>query len=467
MAVLKHIKSKNANYSDAIDYLLFQHDENNGKKILDDSGRPILREEYYIDGLLCTPESFDKECEITNKKFHKNQNASDIKSHHYIISYDPTDVTECGLTGEKAQALSLALAKKIFPGYQALIVTHTDGHNKSGNIHTHIVINSVRKCTAERAPYMSQPHDHEAGYKHRATDKFTKYFKKEIMDMCQEHGLHQVDLLIPAKIKITDKEWLIIDMLILASFVAIFTIIYFMPENTAIVYPICLASIFSSFGCMYLAAYIHDSMQTAYRVQQMETQRDYYKERIAEEERVRSIYHDLKNHLLVMESRQNVAETRQMAETLRSQIADYEDYVHTGNEFLDIILKDKAAKAREKQIDFSALVDFKGMDFIEPLDISTIFGNAIDNAMEASERLPEDQRLITVKAERVRDMLIITVENNTLPGTQPAKGTTKKDRFVHGFGIPNIKKAVEKYDGQCSFRQEDGTYLLKILIPIP
>ena len=149
---------------------------------------------------------------------------------------------------------------------------------------------------------------------------------------------------IPSHLNI--KTWLIIDMLILASFVAIFTIIYFMPENTAIVYPICGASIFSSFGCMYLAAYIYDSMQTAYQVQQMETQRDYYKERIAEEERVRSIYHDLKNHLLVMESRQNTAETRQMAETLRSQIADYEDYVHTGNEFLDIILKDKAAKAK-------------------------------------------------------------------------------------------------------------------------
>ncbi|WP_242986153.1 ATP-binding protein [Roseburia sp. AF42-8] len=113
------------------------------------------------------------------------------------------------------------------------------------------------------------------------------------------------------------------------------------------------------------------------------------------------------------------------------------------------------------------MVDFKGMDFIEPLDISTIFSNALDNAMEASERLPEDQRLVTVKAERVRDMLIITVENNTLPGTRPAEGTTKKDRFVHGFGIPNIKKAVEKYDGQCSFHQGDGTYLLKILIPIP
>ncbi len=263
------------------------------------------------------------------------------------------------------------------------------------------------------------------------------------------------------------KTWLIIDMLILASFVAIFTIIYFMPEDTAIVYPICGASIFSSFGCMYLAAYIYDSMQNAYRIQQMESQRDYYKTRTAEEERVRAIYHDLKNHLLVMESRQNTEETRRMAETLRSQIEDYEDYVHTGNDFLDIILKDKAAKAREKQIDFSAMVDFNGIDFIEPLDISTIFGNAIDNAIEASEKLPEERRLVTVRAERVRDMLLVALENNILLGTQAPEGTTKKDRFVHGFGIPNIKKAVEKYGGQCSFRQVNDTYQLKILLPMP
>lgn len=230
------------------------------------------------------------------------------------------------------------------------------------------------------------------------------------------------------------------------------------------------------FGIILLLIFLYQKNNTYLRqqkniaeqqVREMEVKYAYYEDKLNDERRIREIYHDLKNHLLIMESRRNTEETRQMAETLRSQIADYEDYVHTGNEFLDIILKDKAAKAREKQIDFSALVDFKGVDFIEPLDISTIFGNAIDNAMEASERLPEDQRLVTVKAERVRDMLIITVENNTLPGTQPAEGTTKKDRFVHGFGIPNIKKAVEKYDGQCSFRQEDGTYLLKILIPIP
>ena len=263
------------------------------------------------------------------------------------------------------------------------------------------------------------------------------------------------------------RTWLIIDMVILASFVAIFTIIYFMPEDTAIVYPICGASIFSSFGCMYLASYIYDSMQTAYRVQQMETQRNYYRERIKDEERVRSVYHDLKNHLLVLESGQTTEAARQMAQTLRSQIADYEDYVHTGNEFLNIILRNKAANAREKQIDFSAMVDFNGIDFMEPFDISTIFGNALDNAIEASEKLPEELRLITVRAESIRDMLVITVENHTLPDASPVEGTTKKDRFIHGFGIPNIKNAVEKYGGQCSFRQENGTYLLKIIIPLP
>lgn len=115
MAILKHIKSRNANYSDAIDYLLFQHDESTGKKIKDEMGRSLLRDEFYMDGLNCDPMSFDKECSLTNAKFHKNKKSSEIKSHHYIISFDPDDRSECGLTGEKAQKLCLDLAKKIFP----------------------------------------------------------------------------------------------------------------------------------------------------------------------------------------------------------------------------------------------------------------------------------------------------------------------------------------------------------------
>ena len=208
MAIVKHIKSRNANYSAAINYLLFEHDEKTGEKIVDESGRSILRKEFYMDGLNCDPMSFDKECELTNAHFHKNKKREDIKSHHYIISYDPADVTENGLTGERAQAISLDLAKQMFPGYQALVVTHTDGHNESGNIHTHIVINSVRKTAVERQPYMDKPHEEAAGYKHRSTDKFMSTFKKTVMDRCQQEGLHQIDLLAPAERKITQKEYM-------------------------------------------------------------------------------------------------------------------------------------------------------------------------------------------------------------------------------------------------------------------
>ena len=207
MAIIKHIKSRNANYSDALEYLLFQHNEKTGKPVLDDSGRKILREEFYMDGLNCDPMSFDKECERTNQFFHKNQKRGDIKSHHYIISFDPADATECGLTGEKAQALCLEFARKNFPGYQALVVTHTDGHNGSGNIHTHIVINSVRKYAVDRQDYMDKPHEQEAGYKHRSTSKLLDHLKQEVMDMCNREGLHQVDLLSPAPAKITKEEY--------------------------------------------------------------------------------------------------------------------------------------------------------------------------------------------------------------------------------------------------------------------
>ena len=266
------------------------------------------------------------------------------------------------------------------------------------------------------------------------------------------------------------RTWLIIDMLMLASFVAIFTIIYFMPEDTAIVYPICGAAIFSSFGCMYLASYIYDSMQTAQRLRYMESQQDYYRQRVADEERIRSIYHDMKNHLLVLESSQETAAARQMAKELRAQIADYEDYIHTGNDFLDIIIRDKAEKAREKHIDFSAAIDISSADFIEPLDISTLFGNGIDNAMEASEKLPQEQRVIAVKAGRVNDFISILIENNCVEGQAADKTgkhrTTKADSFLHGFGITNMEKTAEKYGGTCTTRQEDGKFTLKILLPV-
>ena len=207
MAILKHIASKNTDYGEAERYLIFQHDEYTQKPILDDNGNMLLREEYYLDGINCDPFTFDVECRETNAFFHKNQSFNDIKSHHYIISFDPKDQEEHGLTGEQAQKVGVEYARESFPGHQALVCTHTDGHNGSGNIHVHIVINSVRKYNTEPQPYMEFDRDSKAGYKHHLSDRYRIYLKQKVMDMCTANGLNQVDLLTPAERKISEKEY--------------------------------------------------------------------------------------------------------------------------------------------------------------------------------------------------------------------------------------------------------------------
>lgn len=207
VAVIKHIASKNADYGESERYLIFQHNEYTQKPVLDENGHMILRDEYYLDGLNCDPFTFASECQELNSYYHKNQNFNEIKSHHYIISFDPKDRDECGLTGERAQQLGLTFAKKNFPGHQALICTHTDGHNESGNIHVHIVINSIRKYDVPEEPFMEYACESKAGYKHHLSTAYLAHLKQEVMDMCQKEGLHQVDLFTPAERKITEKEY--------------------------------------------------------------------------------------------------------------------------------------------------------------------------------------------------------------------------------------------------------------------
>lgn len=207
MAVLKHLSSKNADYGKALEYLMFQHNERTQQPILDDNGNMVLRDEYYLDGLNCQPFSFDAECEQTNAAFHKNQGYDDIKSHHYILSFDPRDAEESGLTGEKAQSIGLEFAKRYFPGHQALVCTHMDGHNGSGNIHVHIVINSVRKLDVEPQGFMERPCDSRAGYKHHQTRDYLTAMQRGIMEIAEREHLHQVDLLSPAPVKVTEREY--------------------------------------------------------------------------------------------------------------------------------------------------------------------------------------------------------------------------------------------------------------------
>ena len=207
MATLKHINSKNADYGAAEQYLLFEHDEFTMKPVLDETGRLIPREDYRLSTLNCGGEDFAVACMRANLRYEKNQRREDVKSHHYIISFDPRDGPDNGLTVDRAQELGEKFCAEHFPGHQALVCTHPDGHNHSGNIHVHIVINSLRIEEVPFLPYMDRPADTKAGCKHRCTDAALRYFKSEVMEMCHREGLYQIDLLNGSKERITEREY--------------------------------------------------------------------------------------------------------------------------------------------------------------------------------------------------------------------------------------------------------------------
>ena len=207
MATLKHIASKNSDYTAIEAYLVYQHDAFTGKQLLDEHGKPKLRDSYLLDTLECGDFSFATACLLANRKYGKNTQHGDIKSHQYIISFDPRDAADNGLTMEKAQALGLKFCEENFSGHPAIVCTHPDGHNHSGNIHVHIVIGSIRTREVERKPYMQKPRDWLEGMKHSSTAQTMRHLRVEVMELCEGAGLYQIDLLNGSKERVSEAEY--------------------------------------------------------------------------------------------------------------------------------------------------------------------------------------------------------------------------------------------------------------------
>ena len=207
MATLKHISSKNSDYTAIEADLVYQHDAFTGKQLLDEQGKPKLRDSYLLDTLECGDFSFATACLLANRKYGKNTQHGDIKSHQYIISFDPRDAADNGMTMEKAQALGLKFCEENFPGHPAIVCTHPDGHNHSGNIHVHIVIGSIRTREVERKPYMQKPRDWLEGMKHSSTAQTMRHLRVEVMELCEGAGLYQIDLLNGSKERVSEAEY--------------------------------------------------------------------------------------------------------------------------------------------------------------------------------------------------------------------------------------------------------------------
>lgn len=212
MAIVKHVPSHNARYSDVVDYLTKEHDEDTGKPILDEHGQMIDRKEYLIAGVNCTPEDFAEKCLKDSIHFNTNRASTDVKTHQYILSFDPKD-KEKGLTLEEAQRKGVEFAKENFPGHRAIVCAHPDGANGSGNIHVHIIICSVRFEDREPQPeYMKLQSDgsvkeseYKAGCKHQDTARLRRHLNERLQEYCREKGYTVTEQKPPKKT--TNKEY--------------------------------------------------------------------------------------------------------------------------------------------------------------------------------------------------------------------------------------------------------------------
>lgn len=188
----------------------------------------------------------------------------------------------------------------------------------------------------------------------------------------------------------------------------------------------------------------NEAQQQRMAIYKLETQTRYYEEKMRDEERIKEIYHDMKNHLLLLEEEWGEKHSTGI-ENLRKEMAQYENYYRTGNKFVDIILKDKLTKAAEYGIHIEDSVELIDIDFIEPLDLSTVFGNLLDNAIEACRLIEEpEKRQISISSKRENNILVISIKNNRVCGN--IKNAPKK--VIHGYGLANVTAAVHKYEGE-------------------
>jgi sensor histidine kinase regulating citrate/malate metabolism len=178
------------------------------------------------------------------------------------------------------------------------------------------------------------------------------------------------------------------------------------------------------------------------------------------------ILHDVDKHVKNIENLCVNGENGEAAEyvkEIRNMLEPLIPVKYTGNPILDILFTDKATISREKKIKFDIKVDNINMDFLEAIDATTIFGNLIDNAIEAAEKVNKN-RYIQISISPYQEMVLVRIENTSLPLKWKNGVPVSEKGKNHGIGLLNVKRSIEKYDGDISFQQKSGIVTVDLLL---
>lgn len=188
--------------------------------------------------------------------------------------------------------------------------------------------------------------------------------------------------------------------------------------------------------------------------------------------KVKKLYHDINNHICCIDNlKNNNKEVSEYINNLKDEIKSFKDNYNTGNMILDIIINEKSDICSKKGIKFICDINFSKVDFIKPIDVSSIFANILDNAIEACDKIHDEdiEKYIRIKGTISKAYFVIKCENSKVNNIKFKKNklvTDKMDKFVHGIGTQSIKSSLDKYDGELLFEDEKDKFILNLYIPL-
>ena len=181
-------------------------------------------------------------------------------------------------------------------------------------------------------------------------------------------------------------------------------------------------------------------------------------------------YHDLKHHIIALRAEENDQKREEYLDKMEEEIQNFEAQNKTGNKVLDTLLTSRSLTCMKNNISMTCVVDGTLFDFMNTMDICSIFGNALDNAIECEKKISEEEkRMIHVSAFSQKIFLIIRFENyceNDLNFDEDLPLTTKSDERFHGYGLKSMRMTARKYGGEMDVAVQDSWFVVKILIPM-
>lgn len=267
------------------------------------------------------------------------------------------------------------------------------------------------------------------------------------------------------------RMWLVLDLIAMTSYIGIITVIYnTSPEASYTVYPVCIAVIITTLGCCYLCTYMAKTVKADMEIQTYQYQQSYYQELEQNQQTVRHLRHDMKNHLNVIRTFLRNEEYNHAEQYLLELNQEFVPNVrvYCPNSIVNAVLNNKEQLAEESGIPCDFQIDLAESPAIEDIDLCSLLGNTLDNAIEACRKIPElSGRSISVKARSKNGFFSYEIRNTKVNDVVKKNGsfvTDKKDSDSHGIGLKAVKSIVEKYNGTMEISYDANTFCIVLMI---